>query len=169
VRNRVGQDGSPISWPSAWHATSVAKMTRSAARSPSLSFREFFCFGEAAILLAAAVVGVRLLPFRWLISTATWGGPAHTANERRGDLVSSKITRAVARASRRLPWRSVCIHRGLAVHWMARRRGLDARFHYGLSQDNSLLSAHVWVSVNGRIIEGQDEAANYTCVAQFPA
>jgi hypothetical protein len=52
---------------------------------------------------------------------------------------------------------------------MLRRRGLDARFHYGLSNANSVLKAHVWVSLNGSVVMGEEEASHYKCLAEFPA
>ncbi len=129
--------------------------------------REVLRFGEAIAALAIAGLAVRLLPFKDLTRTLGWGG---RGGRRPGTAESlhSETAQAVWRASRRVPWRTVCIHRGLAAQWMLRRRGLDSRFHYGLSQAGSILSAHVWVSLDGSIVVGEEEAARFTCVAEFP-
>ena len=52
---------------------------------------------------------------------------------------------------------------------MLRRRGIDARLHYGLTNDNEAdLKAHVWVEALGETIVGGDEAGEYVRVATFP-
>lgn len=80
----------------------------------------------------------------------------------------SEIAQAVERASRRLPVRTVCFHEGLAAQWMLRRRGAHSFLHYGIKQANDRLSAHVWVTLNGRIIVGEAASADHACVATFP-
>ena len=119
-------------------------------------------------MLALAALAVRLLPFRTLTKTLGWGGAGHGNSSEPPASRPAQIAQAVWRASRRSPWRTVCIHRGIAVQWMLRRRGLDGRFHYGLSQADSVLSAHVWVSLDGTILIGAEEASRYRCVAEFP-
>ena len=76
---------------------------------------------------------------------------------------------AVDRAARRMPWRLVCIHKGLAAHWMLRRRGLLSRLHYGIAAGENQLTAHVWVSLDDEILIGGEEAASHALVATFPA
>jgi hypothetical protein len=42
--------------------------------------------------------------------------------------------------------------------------------HYGVAQSAAEgLRAHVWVSVGDRVVMGGEEAANFACVARFPA
>lgn len=44
-----------------------------------------------------------------------------------------------------VPWRTVCLRKGLALQWMLRRRGIDARLHYGIGKDDvGALCAHLW-------------------------
>jgi hypothetical protein len=69
----------------------------------------------------------------------------------------------------RVPWKAVCFQRGLALHWMLRRRGIASVLHYGIAQGNDRgLRAHVWISADGRVVLGGAEAAEFTCVASFP-
>ena len=140
---------------------------KSLARWPPI--REILQFIEATIALAVASLAVRFVPFRVITRTLEWGEHDFEKDPRRADALAAEVSVAVRRASRRSPWRNVCIHRGLATQWMLRRRGLDARFHYGLSHTNSVLSAHVWVSLNGLVVMGEEEASHYKCVAEFPA
>ena len=81
----------------------------------------------------------------------------------------SDIRWAVDTATRILPWSPVCIQRGLAAQWMLRRRGIDARLHYGLTTDErTALRAHVWVEALGETLVGGEDAGEYVRVATFP-
>jgi hypothetical protein len=81
----------------------------------------------------------------------------------------SNVRWAIDAATRRLPWNPVCFQRGLAAQWMLRRRGVDARLHYGLTNDDrAALRAHVWVEVLGETLVGGEEAGEYVRVATFP-
>jgi len=77
---------------------------------------------------------------------------------------------AVEAAARRLPWRTMCIEQGLAAQRMLRRRGIDARLHYGARNDHSAgkLEAHVWVTVDGVAVIGESEAGRFAEIATYP-
>jgi hypothetical protein len=54
---------------------------------------------------------------------------------------------------------------------MLRRRGVDAILHYGvkLPKPSGELLAHVWVSVDGRVLLGAPQHEEYTKVASYPS
>ena len=118
---------------------------------------------EALVNLLKASIALRALPFRRAIR---WGsislGPATGSAE---DCVW-----AVIAVSRRVPWRSVCIHNGLAVQRMLRARGLDARLHYGIGKDEAegALQAHVWITLDDRTLIGEFEERRFSPVAVYP-
>lgn len=122
----------------------------------------------AAAFLTLASVAVRLLPFRALARSAEWG----RAQDVRGELdwfVARRMARAVASASRHLPWRTVCIQEALALHWLMRLRSLPSLLHFGISTGKDQLSAHVWVSLEGKILMGEESADSHAQVATFPS
>lgn len=128
--------------------------------------RDLVRFAEATAALIAASAAIKLLPFRVLVRTMGVGG-------RRGGLVTKRdavaeLRRGVERASRRLPWRTLCFQQGLALHWLLRRRGARSRLHYGLRRGADRLSAHVWVSLDGEILIGEEAEDPHVCVATFP-
>lgn len=125
--------------------------------------REFALFAEACAALSLASLAVRFWPFRWIVASTRIGGRHRT------DLDPVPIALAVRRASRRLPWRIVCFQEGLATHWMLRGRGEAAQLHYGVRSDADRLSAHVWVSLRGQPVIGEEQADPHRCVATFPA
>ena len=83
--------------------------------------------------------------------------------------VTQDVLWAVETAARVAPWRAMCIQKGLAVQWMLRRRGVDARLHYGIARDEiGELQAHVWVVAADSVVMGAADAPRFTCVAMFP-
>lgn len=125
---------------------------------------ELVLAGEALALLAAASLAIRLLPFRTVAATASRGEARRTEVE-----TGERIARIVAAVARRVPWRTVCFQKGLACHWMLRRRGVASLLHYGVGRaEEERLSGHVWVSVGGRTVIGGEEAPRFSCLATFP-
>jgi hypothetical protein len=125
---------------------------------------------EASATLAAASFAIRVLPFRKVVSKAA---RRISKTEARPDFEGDDIPRvawAIEACARLLPWRTVCFQKGLAMHWMLRRRGLETLLHYGVAQNTERgLAAHVWVTHRGEAIIGGEEATNFTCLATFPA
>lgn len=119
---------------------------------------------EATLALLVASAAVRVLPFKRAIRLGARDLPARTTRE-----ISADARWAVEAMSRRVPWRAVCIEQGLALQWMLRRRGADAKLHYGIARDEQgELNAHVWVVDGGRIVIGGEEAPKFRSVATYP-
>ena len=126
-----------------------------------LSRERRLLLAEAIAVLAAASAAVRWLPFRRAVGLGSRRLGRHAP--------SHDVLWAIEAAARAAPWRAVCFQKGLAVQWMLRRRGVDARLHYGIGRDeDGELHAHVWVAEGELIIIGGDEAARFKRVASFP-
>ena len=119
---------------------------------------------RAVVTLSAASAAVAWLPFRRAIRFGL-AGAGQTPISAAEDCVW-----AVEAAARRLPWRTMCIEKGLAVQRLLRAGGIDARLHYGVRQqaETAGLNAHVWVTVDGRAIIGGEEADGFAEVASYP-
>lgn len=119
---------------------------------------------RAWAVLTVASAAVAILPFRVAIKYGAipLGRPRETSAANFVDVVES--------AARRMPWRTMCIEKGIAVQRLLRGAGLDARLHYGArhATDNRALEAHVWVSLAGTIVLGGEEAADFAEIATFP-
>ena len=134
---------------------------------PSVSWPDRLLLVEALATLAAASLAIRLLPFRHVAAAAARERPLSEAADAR---LLARVRWSVDAWGRRVPWRAVCFQRGLAVHWMLRRRGIASVLHYGAAQQpDEGLSAHVWVSVGSRIVTGGGEAPRFVRLASFPA
>lgn len=118
---------------------------------------------RAAIAVSAASAAVAMLPFRKVL------GFGSAPLGRRDGTAPDALVWAVEAAARRLPWRAMCIEKGLATQRMLRRRGIDARLHYGARHSaTGKLEAHVWVSVDGETVIGGEEARDFREIAVFP-
>ena len=124
--------------------------------------RDNLLLAEAVIELLQAWAVVRFLPFRRAVAF----GSTPLAEATSG-VSGAQPAWAVSAASAHTPWRSVCFEQGLALQRMLRRRGVDARLHYGIGNAGEL-KAHVWVTVDGKIVIGGGPAPEYNCVAIYP-
>jgi hypothetical protein len=123
---------------------------------------------EASLALAAAAAVVHLVPFRRAIRFGSGALPVVGA-EPAVDILR-RIERSVEQAAARVPWRTVCLQKGLALQWMLRRRGVDARLHYGIGKDETgALCAHVWVSAGQTMLIGGEQAPQFRTVAIYPS
>ena len=131
---------------------------------------DYALLGEATGALAASAAAIRMLPFKRVAASAARAGAGRTRPAGESELVRELVW-AVEAAARRVPWRTVCFQKGLALHWMLRRRGIASLLHYGVGKavEGEALAAHVWVSVGGEIVIGGEEAPRFACLATFPA
>ena len=118
----------------------------------------------AAATLSAASAAVALLPFKRAVAFGSVG-----LRPRRPISVNDCVW-TVQAVAKRLPWRTMCIEQGLAAQRMLRRTGVNALLHYGARQDPSSgkLEAHVWVSVAGETIIGDQDEPGFAEIATYP-
>jgi hypothetical protein len=132
------------------------------------SWSERLILAEAVGALAVAALAIRLFSFKTLAAAAGSVGQG-----RESEAQSSTIERvrwAIKATAPYLPWKTLCFQEGLALHSMLRRRGVASFLHYGVGQSVKRgLSAHVWVSIGGRILIGEEGAGDHACLATFPA
>ena len=142
-------------------------MSAAVTHSSRFALRRLLLFFSAVLALLHAWIAVRFLPFAQAIRSGSVPLPEQPAP--RHDRTARELGWAVRAAARRLPLRTVCIHKGLALQRLLRRRGIDAVLHYGAAFDSgSALHAHVWVAADGLVLIGEEEAAGFRSLATFP-
>lgn len=128
-----------------------------------LDWRDRLLFADALMSLSVASALIRFAPFERAVRFGTELGRDTGIDPRR-------ITRSVEAVAARLPWRALCFQQGLAARWMLRRRGVDARLHYGVARaKDEKLEAHVWITVDCVAVIGGEEADRFREIASFPA
>jgi Transglutaminase-like superfamily len=120
---------------------------------------------EGLAALALASLAIAVLPFKKVAAAASVAGPREA---RRDAETVRRVRGAVQGWGRRVPWKAVCFQRGLALHWMLRRRGIRSVLLYGARRKGDGLAAHVWVDVDGATVIGGEEAPDFACLARFP-
>jgi hypothetical protein len=130
-----------------------------------LRARDWLMLAEALAALALASLAIALLPFRRVAAAASARGRRAARTD---DEIVRRVRSAVQAWGRRVPWRAVCFQKGLAVHWMLRRRGIRSVLLYGVRRDGDGLAAHVWIDVDGATVIGGEEAPGFACLARFP-
>jgi len=122
---------------------------------------------EGLAAVAAASAAIRFGPFKRAIQLGSrqLSVPAPVGP---GEVITD-VRWAVETVARSVPWRAMCIQQGLALQWMLRRRGVDARLHYGIARDEvGGLAAHVWVAAGDAVVIGGADAPRFRRVATFP-
>ncbi len=137
-------------------------------RARKIGWRGIALVVEASLALAAAAAVVHLVPFRRAIRFGS-GALPDVGTYPEVEMLR-RIERGVQQAAAKVPWRTVCLQKGLALQWMLRRRGVDARLHYGIGKDEiGALCAHVWVSAGETKLIGSEQAPQFRTVAIFPS
>ena len=127
------------------------------------SAAEIAAFAEAWLTLAAAAVRLKALPFDRVMHARAPCSPRSLA-----DSEIDRLVWAVTAARRRSWLRAVCIESALALRSMLSRRGVASTLHYGIRNDESEgLKAHVWLSLDGRIVIGGETSEQFTEVTTF--
>lgn len=120
----------------------------------------------AASALAWVNLALKILPFNRAITIGSM-----RIRQRRG-LNQDRVREwaaAVSRAARLVPWRAVCIHQGLALQWLLRKRGVPAILFYGTKFEDGELTAHVWVKVGERVVIGEEGSTHFHVMTSFPS
>jgi hypothetical protein len=117
---------------------------------------------EAAWELVRASAVTRLRPFRSGVRPPELPGDA-----RGGADQAEACAWSVRAVAARAPFRAKCLQQAVALQRMLRRRGLPGRLHYGIA-NAPLLEAHAWVTLDGRMLIGGEEARRFQEVASWP-
>lgn len=123
---------------------------------------------EAGLLLIAAEVGLRLVPFRTLLR---WSQrkrtlhpiPRYPNPERIAELVETAARVTVNRAEWLQP---TCLRKSIALCVLLCRRGWDARLVLGTGSVEGRFQAHAWVELDGRKLDAY-AASHYNELVVF--
>ncbi len=82
---------------------------------------------------------------------------------------AEQIRLSVARVSRFLPWRSVCIDQAMTGLMMLSRRKIPSGLCLGVKKDpnEKKLLAHAWVICGNRILIGGEQSRGFKLVSTF--
>jgi hypothetical protein len=137
-----------------------------------LSWLDWWTLAEATAWLALARLAILLLNFRVLsrrLGVAMHESPL-ADDERRRPLLR-RMRWAIDAVSRRVPWRCMCLERGVAATMMLRTRGIDSTFYLGVAReaDGGPVRAHAWVRCGTYFVTGGEDHSRFAVVSTFAA
>jgi hypothetical protein len=128
---------------------------------------------EALLLLAALSPALRLARLQTVYRTLgrlSRGGSAAAADADRPDPARAEaVARLVDAATRHAIGRPTCLHRSLALWWMLRRRGLDARLRIGVRSQEDRVEGHAWVEYGESVLNEGAHLTGYTRLSWMAA
>ncbi len=125
--------------------------------------------GEAMACLFLARLALALVPFRCLTRIFSLPLRRDEISGPERSRVRREVWSAVARADRRLPGGTTCLHRAMTAQSMLRRRGVGATLYYGAATlPGKGLTAHAWVNDGDEGVVGYEEAHRYLILARYP-
>jgi hypothetical protein len=126
---------------------------------------------ETMLALGLAWVLVFVMPFRH--TAALIGGtrqiePSKTASDPTQTLKrAASVTRRLERIAPLMPFRTTCLVRAIAGWLLLSRRGLGSTIRFGVAMEDSKLSAHAWLIVEGVTLLGGAEAEGFQPLADL--
>lgn len=121
---------------------------------------------EALVCLFRSWQRWRFTPFRESIESSSIPLPKSKHPDAESQI--DALMCAVNMIADRVPFRAACYQKGLAAQYMLRRRGIDATLHYGVRPTEAELLAHVWISVEAKVVMGGSTMEGFAEVARFP-
>lgn len=122
---------------------------------------------EAALTLTLVCTLLKTLPFRQVLRVL---GLRHHGTAVMGTMdaaTAQAVGRAVARASRALPFPAVCLPQAAAAAVMLRRRGLAVEVRFGVAKRAGTVEAHAWSRCGDVLVSGGAGHAAYAPIATF--
>jgi len=139
-----------------------------------LSHQQRILLLEASVLLIAARLGIKALPFRIVVAIsgrcvrADHSIPEDAALPNDAAVTAMRIGWAVRCAARRLPFEFVCLPQAMTANWMLRRPKLRPVLHLGVKvSSNAPMQAHAWLDCAGFPVTGYPVSAEFGEVAKF--
>lgn len=125
---------------------------------------------EAAATLALVCTLLAVLPFARVLRLLGLHAPDIRPAVGSADTdMARAVARAVARASRNLPFRTVCLPQAAASALMLRRRGLAVEVHFGVAKRAGTVEAHAWSRCGEVTVSGGAESRHFAPIAVFRA
>ena len=125
-----------------------------------LSIHDIMDTAQATIYLAQA---------RWVHRRKSVSELLRIAKETKGltgrdQALATRVSRAVPRAARRVPWRSDCFVQALAAQFFLANHGVGSELFIGVRKDGDKFSAHAWLRHDGLTITGGDFSSYHPIV-----
>jgi hypothetical protein len=134
----------------------------------TLTWRERLYFCEASVLLLLSALCVKTIAFRHIDNflRGHWNDCTNGTFDAADEI--EIVNRSLSRATKALPWKSLCLSRSIAAFIMLRRRGIPAAMVAGVKfAENSSLLAHAWIQTELGVIDANPQNSVFTAVVRI--
>ena len=124
---------------------------------------------EASLLLLAARVALRILPFKTIMGWTSRSRALAAVDVVAARTLVMRVRWAVQAGARHGPGQTVCFPQAIAAHLLLSRRGAPSTIYYGVAKTAAgALEAHVWVRSGSLAVVGCAAAPRFTVMTTFP-
>ena len=129
-------------------------LTRKLHRAWALPWTEWLFLIQAAILLPAVVLGLKLLPFKTLLALLQRRGTVVCDAWGKGIVNPDRAAYLIDMVSRYHVLKPTCLQKALILYGLLRRKGVEVELMIGVTKIKGALEAHAWLEYHQRVILG---------------
>ena len=78
-----------------------------------------------------------------------------------------KISRAIVRSRRVIPWKSQCLTEAITAKVMLRGEKIKSTLYLGINKKNGDMTAHAWLKCGGTWVTGRKGSDQFTIISTF--
>jgi hypothetical protein len=132
----------------------LKSLAESCAKLRRLSPRERRLFAHVWLLLIAADLALRLLPFTTVLEYCKRQNVRRDCLSMVLPLPVSRLAWLVEAAGRYCPAGTSCLKEALVLSWLLAQQGMPATLRIGVGRQAGALAAHAWLERDGHVILG---------------
>jgi hypothetical protein len=137
-----------------------------------LTWTDWRTLAEATAWLALARAAILLVRFPTMARRLGTHMRDSTHVDQLAHQATLRRTRwAIGAASRRAPWRCMCLEQAIAAKLMLRRHGVPSTLYLGVARardpDQPSIEAHAWLRCGSLYVTGGENRTRYTVVSTF--
>jgi hypothetical protein len=133
-----------------------------------LSVEEKKCFLEATYYCSLFKIMLLLIPLKkyanLLGKQNIYVNKEPTEQEQ---LTILKISRAIARSRKIIPWKSKCFTEAITAKIMLRKRNIESTLYLGVNKEDSTMLAHAWLRSGSIWVTGRKGSGRFVVVSSF--
>jgi hypothetical protein len=133
-----------------------------------LTLKEKITLGEAIILLVFTKMIVIFLPIRCY--SFLLGKQQSETSELVGDVYQYKIykiSQAIVRSRKIIPWKSKCLTEAIAAKIMLQRRNIESTLYLGVNKNGDKMVAHAWLRCGTIYVTGRRGMHKFVVLSSF--
>jgi hypothetical protein len=122
---------------------------------------------QAIIISIFIKILVTFFPLKWYAKILGKEHSDHTEKFFNNNHVIYKISRAMVRCRKVLPWKVTCFIEAITAKILLKKHGIESTLHLGLKKENSSMLAHAWLHCGSIYVTGKRGIEKFVTVRIF--